>query len=175
MRTLLYRFRSAFRLISDQDLIVTTPNGYRINPELNVETDFDKFEKKCSQAKRVHSNQNKIEVLSEAVKEYKGKMFQTGMAEHWQIAYISKYHLMFLAAVEELLSLFFHEGDFVSLHDYATSAISVEPDNPSIIYWLIVALRKHGAADMAKEHLESAKTRLLKEEYLELEEKLLSA
>lgn len=29
IRTLLYRFRSAFRIISDTDLIVTTPNGYR--------------------------------------------------------------------------------------------------------------------------------------------------
>lgn len=40
IRTLLYRFRSVFRMISDVELIVTTPNGYRINPNLRIETDY---------------------------------------------------------------------------------------------------------------------------------------
>ena len=53
-------------------------------------------------------------------------------------------------------------------------AVSVEPDNPTVLFWLIVALRKHGAIDMAKEHLESARIRLLNEEYQELEERLIA-
>ena len=51
---------------------------------------------------------------------------------------------------------------------------SLVPDNPTVLFWLIVALRKHGAIDMAKEHLESARIRLLREEYQELEERLIA-
>lgn len=52
--------------------------------------------------------------------------------------------------------------------------VGIEPESPITIYWLIVALRKHGAADMAKKHLDSAKLRLLEEEYKELETRLIS-
>lgn len=169
IRTLLYRFWSAFRLVSDTDLIVTTPNGYRINTNLKIETDFEKFEQGCHMAKKMQGKQEKIDTLKEIVKLYRGKMFLTGSAEHWQIAYISKFHLMYLAAIEMLMELLYEKQAYGVMHEYATRAISVEPDNPSIIYWLIVALRKYGAADMAKEHLESAKIRLLAEEYHELE------
>ena len=41
--------------------------------------------------------------------------------------------------------------------------VKIDPDNPTIIYWLVVALRKNGAIDMAKKHLESAKARLLED------------
>ena len=51
--------------------------------------------------------------------------------------------------------------------------VGIDPESPITIYWLIVALRKHGAADMAKRHLESAKLRLLEEEYRELEARLI--
>lgn len=174
IRTLLYRFRSAFRIISDTDLIVTTPNGYRINTNLQIETDFEKFEQGYHMAKKVHGKQEKIDTLKEIVKLYRGKMFLTGSAEHWQIAYISKFHLMYLEAIEMLMELLYNNRDYGVMHEYATRAITVEPDNPSIIYWLIVALRKYGAADMAKEHLESAKIRLLAEEYQELEGRLMA-
>ncbi len=56
-----------------------------------------------------------------------------------------------------------------ALHDYSMQAIRIEPDSPTVIFWLVVALRKNGAIDMAKKHLESAKTRLFEEEYQELE------
>lgn len=115
IRTLLYRFRSAFRIISDTDLIVTTPNGYRINTNLQIETDFEKFEKGYHMAKKVHGKQEKIDTLKEIVKLYRGKMFLTGSAEHWQIAYISKFHLMYLEAIEMLMELLYDNRDYRSL------------------------------------------------------------
>lgn len=152
----------------------TDSHGYRINTNLKIETDFEKFEQGYHMAKKMQGKQEKIDTLKEIVKLYRGKMFLTGSAEHWQIAYISKFHLMYLATIEMLMELLYEKQAYGVMHKYATRAISVEPDNPSIIYWLIVALRKYGAADMAKEHLESAKIRLLAEEYQELEGRLMA-
>lgn len=45
IRGLIYRFRQAFSLISDYPLIESTPNGYRINPELRITTDFQHFDR----------------------------------------------------------------------------------------------------------------------------------
>ena len=72
------------------------------------------------------------------------------------------------------MELLHDEKQYDKMYEYAMQAVSVEPESPITIYWLIVALRKHGAADMAKRHLESAKLHLLEEEYRELETRLVA-
>ena len=174
LRTLLYRFRTTFRLLSDKELIVTSANGYRINGELSIRTDYEDFERTCEVSKKAYDRYQKKELLCKAVKLYRGKLFPTGSSEHWLLACNSKYHLQYLAIVEELMTLLHSEKNYSVMHEYAMMAVNVEPDNPTVLFWLIVALRKHGAIDMAKEHLESAKIRLLREEYQELEERLVA-
>lgn len=174
LRTLLYRFRTTFRLLSDKELIITSANGYRINGELSIRTDYEDFERTCEVSKKAYDRYQKKELLCKAVKLYRGKLFPTGSSEHWLLACNSKYHLQYLAIVEELMTLLHAEKNYSMMHEYAMMAVNVEPDNPTVLFWLIVALRKHGAIDMAKEHLESAKIRLLREEYQELEERLVA-
>lgn len=174
LRTLLYRFRTTFRMISDKELIVTTANGYRINSELTIRTDYEDFDKICETSKMAYDRYQKKELLCKAIKIYRGKLFPTGSGEHWLLACNSKYHLQYLAVVEELMTLLHSEKNYAMMHEYAMMAVNVEPDNPTVLFWLIVALRKHGAIDMAKEYLESAKLRLLREEYQELEERLIA-
>lgn len=172
LRSLLYRLRTMFRLISDDALIVTTPNGYRINQELHIQTDYEQFGKRCEEVAKITNDDEKIDVLTNALILYRGKLFPSANGEHWQISYNSKYHLLYLKAVDDLSELLHKMGKHGDLYDFALKAINIEPNSPVVIYWLIVALRKKGAIDMAKRHLESAKERLLEEEYRELEERL---
>ncbi len=169
LRSNLYRLRNMFELLSDTELIVTKQNGYRINPELKIQTDYEQFEKLCDSITPFTTKQNQIKILKEAVNIYVGKLFPNGDGEHWHIPHSSKYHMRYLKAVDRLMELLNESKDYKALHDYSMQAIRIEPDSPGIIYWLVVALRKNGAIDMAKKHLESAKTRLFEEEYQELE------
>ena len=63
LRTLLYRFRATFRLISDKELIVTVPSGYRINSDLSIRTDYEDFEKTCDVSKKAYDRYQKKELL----------------------------------------------------------------------------------------------------------------
>ena len=169
VRTHLYRLRKTFELLSEMDLIITKPNGYRINPNLKIMTDYEQFEELCNSIKPFMPVQKKIEILKEAVKLYDGKLFPNGDGEMWHISHSAKYHMMYIKAVDQLMELLNESEDYKALHDYAMRTVNIEADSPVIIYWLVVALRKNGAIDMAKKHLESAKARLLEEEYQELE------
>lgn len=172
LRSNLYRLRNMFEILSDTELIVTKQNGYRINPELKIQTDYEQFEKLCESITPFTSKHNKIKILKEAVNIYVGKLFPNGGGEHWHIPYSSKYHMKYLMAVDMLMVLLNESKDYKALHDYSMQAIRIEPDSPVVIYWLVVALRKNGAIDMAKKHLETAKSRLFEEEYQELENRL---
>ncbi len=173
LRSLLFRLRATLRMITDVDLVVTTANGYRINPDVIIKTDFEEFEKICESRNTVTDTTEKIRLLEKAVKLYQGKLFPTGECEHWIIPLNSRCHILYLPLVNELMELLHTEKQFDKLYEYAMLTVGIDPESPITIYWLIVALRKHGAADMAKRHLESAKLRLLEEEYRELETRLI--
>ncbi len=79
---------------------------------------------------------------------------------------------MYLEAVDKLMKLLNESEDYQTLQEYSMRAIELEPNNSAVIYWLVVALRKNGAIESAKKHLESAKSRLLEEEYQDLERRL---
>lgn len=173
LRSLLFRLRATLRMITDVDLIVTTGTGYRINPDVIIKTDFEEFEKICESRNTVTDTTEKIRLLEKAVKLYQGKLFPTGECEHWIIPLNSRCHILYLPLVNELMELLHTEKQYDKLYEYAMLAVGIDPESPITIYWLIVALRKHGAADMAKRHLESAKLRLLEEEYRDLEARLI--
>ncbi len=61
LRSNLYRLRNMFELLSDTELIVTKQNGYRINPELKIQTDYEQFEKLCDSITPFTTKQNQIE------------------------------------------------------------------------------------------------------------------
>ncbi len=67
LRSALYRLRNMFDLLSEQDLIITGKNGYRINPELRIHTDFEYFEELCKRATPQLSKEEQIAILKEAV------------------------------------------------------------------------------------------------------------
>lgn len=172
LRTHLYRLRNMFDLLSDADLIVTKPNGYRINPDLKIVTDYEQFEKLCGSITPYMPEQKQIEILKEAVKIYDGRLFPNGDGDIWHLSCSMRFHNMYIKAFELLMGLLNKTEDYKALHDYAMRAIKVDQNSPAIIYWLVVALRKSGAIEVAQKHLESAKNRLLEEEYQELEYRL---
>lgn len=173
LRSLLFRLRATLRMITDIDLIVTTTNGYRLNPDVVIKTDFEEFEEIYESRDSVSDTTEKIRLLEKAVNLYQGKLFPMGECEHWIIPLNSRCHIQYLPMVNELMELLHTKKQYDKLYEYAVQAIGIDPESPITIYWLIVALRKYGAADMAKRHLESAKLRLLEEEYRELEARLI--
>ena len=47
---LIYRLQQAFSLISDRRLVESTPNGYKLNSDLNITTDYQLFLRKATNA-----------------------------------------------------------------------------------------------------------------------------
>ncbi len=172
LRTHLYRLRNMFDLLLDADLVVTSRNGYRINPDLKIQTDYEQFKELCESAKPFIPAPKQIEALKKAVKIYDGKLYPSGEGDHWHIQHSEGYHKMYIKAVDQLMKLLYESEDYKTLQDYSMRAIKIDPINTTIIYWLVVALRKNGAVEMAKKHLDAARARLLEEEFRELEYRL---
>lgn len=165
IRSLIYRFRREFSLISPHQLIESTPNGYRINPELHIITDLQQFDTLWERAQKAGAASHKIELLKQAVALYRGPLFENAAGEHWIVGLATHYSMRYAGLINELLSALAEIKDYSSLQLYATKACDIMPENIKARYWLIYAIYHLGAVEVAKSEIERAKTILTPEEF----------
>jgi DNA-binding SARP family transcriptional activator len=168
VKQLVYRLRQAFSIISDEQLILSTPSGYQFNPDLNITTDFQMFDELCIAAAKATSTINKVGLLEKAASLYQGKLLSTTDGEHWLVHYANRYHLAFMSTVNELLKqlMDFHAYDL--LHQDAALALTIAPENTKAYYWLICSYRKQHMDELASGELAAAKQKLPEDEYQKL-------
>ncbi len=61
LRCTLYRLRNMFELMSENELIVTTKTGYRINTKLKIHTEYECFEDICANTSAYAGKAERIE------------------------------------------------------------------------------------------------------------------
>lgn len=165
IREHIYHFRRAFDLICDYPLIMSTPNGYRLNPNLNIITDVQQFERLCEAAKQAASPAQKMIFTKNAFDLYRGPLFQSAQDEHWLLSQVNHYRLCYVALVNELLGALAAAKDYVCVQHYAAEALRVMPGNLKAHFWLIDAMQHLGTVELAKRELAKAKDTLTEEEY----------
>lgn len=175
IKGLLYRFRQMFGLISEHNLIESTPNGYRLNPELHIKTDYEYFDVLCNNAQKTLSLVHKVDMLKRALELYKGEILFSASGEQWLMHTALHYNLRYLGAVNELLKALAEAGDYEGVYYYASAALKKEPENKDAYFWLIISMCRQGASELAKAELKMAKSVLQNEEYEELAKSLRTA
>lgn len=168
LRGLVYRFRQAFALISDYQLIESSNGGYRFNPELRIMTDMDNFDKAWRAVQNTTLTMPRMEYIKKALWLYKGEMYPPARGELWMATTSTHYSLRYLGLVNELLACLAEAGDFVTVNHVATKTLAVMPENVKAHFWLIYSTYRSGAIEMAKSELDRAKIHLTREEFDEL-------
>ncbi|NCB92403.1 MAG: transcriptional regulator [Clostridia bacterium] len=174
MKGLIYRLQQAFSLISDYRLIESTPNGYRLNPKLNIITDLRLFDDKRNMALTIGSNEDKTEILKKIVDLYKGDVLQSASSEHWLLGTAANYQHRYIGVVNELMKILWEEKRYHHIHRYAAKALEIVPRNADIHYWLIRSMSKQGHSEMARSEMKMAECNLLSEEFSTLTSRLRS-
>lgn len=163
-----YRFRKAFSLISEYQLIESTPSGYRINPNLRIMTDLQQFDMLYDSVQRTIAVAHKVELLKQAVSLYKGAIYENACDEHWIVSLVNNYKLRYIGICNELLATLAEAKDYSCLQQYANIAIHHTPENIKAYYWLIVAMYHLGAVEMARNELGRIQKDLTADEYAAL-------
>ena len=169
---LIYRFRQAFSPLSDEQLILSSPFGYQLNPELHITTDFQRFDELCIAATKATSVVNRVGLLEKAVTLYHGKLLSSAEGEHWLVHPANRYHLAYIGIVNELLQLLMNFNAHDLIYQYAATALTIAPENTKAYYWLILSYLKQNMDDLAAGELNTAKQKLSEEDYQNLLQEL---
>lgn len=165
IRGYMYRFRKSFELISKYKLIEYTSNGYRINSALNIQTDLQQFEMLWEQAQQEVPVTHKVYMLKQAIKLYRGAVFQSASDNHWLVGIATEYKMKYISIVNELLSILAEFEDYDGVHHFALKSMKLVPENVKAQYWLVYSMYHSGAIAIAKKEIQQARLRLTDDEY----------
>lgn len=168
IRGYIYRFRKSFELICKHKLIEYTSNGYRLNPALNIRTDLQQFETIWEQTQQDIPITHKVYLLKQAIKLYKGAVFQSACDNHWLVGIATEYKMKYISMVNELLSILAEFEDYDGVHHFALKCLKLVPENVKAQYWLVYSMYHSGAVAIAKQEIGQAKLRLTEDEYATL-------
>lgn len=169
---LIYRLQQAFSLISDSRLVISTPNGYKLNCKLNITTDYELFQMKRTNALNATTAEQKISLLEKAFDLYNGSFFRSAAGEHWIMPTAVDYYHKYVSLAGELLKTLYEEMHYGCVHNYATRALQHAPHAEDLHFWMIRSLMRVGHSEVARGELRMAQTKLLDEEYSALVDRL---
>lgn len=131
-------------------------------------TDLQQFEILCDRAQNARSVTNKVELLRQAVKLYKGHVFENACEEHWVIGTVTHYKSRYIGIVNELLATLMAAEDYAEVQQFASRAIELTPENVKAHYWLICSMIKLETFELAKNQISVARKILNSDEYASL-------
>ena len=172
VKATVFRVNSAFSIVSNEKLIVSTVQGYQINPKLNIIMDVELFDEYWHQAQNTVTLQAKIELLKNATQLYRGDVFESASGEHWLLSHEIAYKYKCLGIYNELMKAYFDTQNYASVQYYAGNALKIDPANADAYYWMIRAMKKKDSMSMVKGELKMAEHVLDPTEYEELIKKL---
>ena len=172
IKSLAYRLQNVFSVVSDSRLIISTLRGYQLNPDLNIMTDLQEFEKCWRQAQSAITMQAKLELLKKATEIYHGNIYEAASSEHWLMPHELSYKYKCTEIYIDMVRTYFDVQDYDNAQKYASLALLIDKANVDAYYWLIRAKRQRDSLSMAKGELKMAELVLSTEEYTELLQKL---
>lgn len=175
VRNDIFRFNQKFQTIFGRKLILGTTEGYRIDPSLEIQTDYEFFERLCNMKKYCADQQEKIRLLKETVQLYRGKFCGRACYEPWIFLDSLHYQEEYTKVILELLQLLGQQENWNDMRQYAAEALRQEVYQVDIFYLLWGAMRRTGSMGSAKYILQAAQNALQEREYFELMVKIQQA
>ena len=155
LKNLMYRLRSLLKVFGEEDYIETLSGAYRWNPEIKVETDYEKFEEIVSYIKKENSDNQKKELCRSAIALYQGNLSEKLETESWLLPKIVWYRSIFMDVVKELGSIYEKEEAWSNLESLCNEALSADSLDEDLHYWIIKSLWGQNKNELAMLHYEN--------------------
>ena len=180
LRNMLHKIRNLLKeLFPDQrELLQTLPGCYAWTPDICIETDIEKFEHTCLEAKDCSGGEC-MELLKRAVSLYKGD-FLPGNDSEWAGSLRQYYRTLYLDACKALLPLLEEKEQWTEIIGVCSQAYQIDFCIEEFTACQMRAFIALGQPEQAIERYESFKELMLKEfgipptEYIEQTRALVS-
>lgn len=152
LKNLVYRLRNLLKCLGEEEYITARRGYYRWNPEIQVDTDYERFEQLCDSAKLVQEDEEKERMYNEALKIYKGNIQEDLASEGWMVPIATWYQSVYLSAARDLIQIYARQKKFNRIQEICMRALKVDELDEDFHYWLMRSLMEQYKVDLALKH-----------------------
>ena len=167
----IHRLRQVFKTIEplkDVEVVVTTKNGYMINKEIDISTDFELFEKYGQMA----LNNNNTSYYEKALALYREDFLISFNDIDKILLDRAHYKVLMARLAESYCALLDTHNTYSVMVQVAANALRFDELNEELIYYYIKALLETKQFNCALTYYETISTRMHKEMGVELQSKI---
>lgn len=163
LRNMLYKIRNLLRtMFPEQDnLLLTRPEGYLWNTDVDLQLDTEQFEALCLEAGG-KSEEEYCRILRQSISLYKGE-FLPGNDSEWVKAPRQYYRTLYLDACKALLPLLYRREQWLEIVGICNQAYGVDFGIEDFTVYQMQAFIALGQPEQAVERYEIFRERMLQE------------
>lgn len=157
MKFSIFRLRNYLKTVlflKDMNIIVTTKNGYSLNPDISFIIDTEVFNTHYEALKGKPVNESNISNVLSMIEVYAGDLYQCD-SNSWLLQATAFYRSIYMEYVKKLCSYFLKEESYEEILPIALSATLLQPDNEDIHYYYLKAMMQLGDYEKAMHHYNS--------------------
>jgi len=127
-----------------EDVIVFKNGGYSWNNAVICDVDAEEFEAICKKSSSYIRGDEKLELLMQAARLYKGDFLPNSSDEMWVIPLAHWYRSMFLDCVHDALSMLTEKERYAEAEELCAKALRIDPFDEELISYHLRALLAQG-------------------------------
>lgn len=155
LKNQMYLLRKAMKVFGEETYICTGPGTYYWNPQIEVETDYETFEKMADTVKRGGlEDTEKTALCREILSCYRGNVSEKVLNEQWMLPKAIWYQSIYVDIVKTLCELLTASEEWTEIEQICSQVLHTEPLDEDLHSYLIISLYRQKKYDMAMEHYE---------------------
>ena len=154
LKNLVYRLRNTLKVLGDDEYICTHAEAYQWNPEIEVETDYEQWEKKLSELRGLKDEIQKEKLYTQIVSTYNGNVSNRIANESWILSRVMGYQSKYLDTVKVLCALLEQQKRWAEIETYSSQAMKVDSLDEDIQIMFLRSLYGQNKYDLAMLHYE---------------------
>lgn len=157
LKNLMYRMRKVLAVLGDEKFICTSTGAYKWNPNILVETDYEKFEENVKELHKETQKEKKKELCNAILEGYKTNVSKKVALETWMLPKAVWYQTSYMEAVDVLCGILEEEKEWQEIELICNRAMEVDTFDEHIHCWLLKSMHGQRKYDQVFAQYEKSK------------------
>jgi len=163
VKNVVYRTKKSLAVIGLEELIISKNGSFVLNPEININTDFDRMDDTC-QKLSVATDSDTMQSLYDAIAGlYGGIILPRICAALWMLPKVSYYQSLYMRVVKGYIVRKIHINDPLSAQRAIRDGLTIEPNDYDLNFMMAYYLALHGNIIAAQDYIAHNENSILAE------------
>ncbi len=157
LKNAVYRLRNILKALGEENYISTLQDAYQWNPEICVESDYEKFEALNKGLRETDEEGKKKVFCRELIDCYGGNVSAKLAIEEWMMPKVIWYQSIYMDAIKMYCKILEQEKQWSELEMNCNRALLEDPVDEDVHCWLLTSLHKQKKYDQVITQYENSK------------------